>query len=171
MKILGLVSPKHDRAYCQHYSIQTTEQDLCMHTYIHIHRHTHVSVSSQCYWQLKVKMQGFWFYLASSSVILSKYPPHLKQQQTLKNFVFSPHGVMNFKNIYGQVEIFMTLVERAIDLNTADVKQNLKNLFRKQDIQVRADNFNHELCLHKYSIFSASILLSFQIHSKAHIYY
>jgi len=32
-----------------------------------------------------------------------------------------------------RVEIFMTLVEQAIDLNTADVKQKEKSLFGKQD--------------------------------------
>lgn len=53
----------------------------------------------------------------------------------------------------------MTFLEQAIDLNTADVKQNeKKNLFGKQDTWIRADNFNHKLCTHKYSIFSTSIL-------------
>lgn len=52
-----------------------------------------------------------------------------------KNFVFSLHAVINFKNINGQVEIFLTLVEQAIDLNTAEVKKyEKKNLIGKKDI-------------------------------------
>lgn len=52
----------------------------------------------------------------------------------------------------------MTLVEQVIDLNTADVKQNEKNLFRKARFIVRVDNFNRKVCLPKYNIFSTSIL-------------